>query len=62
MDRGRAMASEIMLPTTGIRSLIREDKCHQIISHIQVRSVRLGMMTMNQSLFELRQEETDHLG
>lgn len=53
--RGRAMAAEIMIPTTGIRSLIREDKCHQIISHIQTGG-KLGMQTMNQSLFTLYQQ------
>ncbi len=51
-SRGRAMACEIMLPNSGIRSLIREDKCHQIMSHIQTGG-RVGMRTMNQSLFEL---------
>jgi len=51
-SRGRAMASEIMIPTSAIRSLIREDKCHQIMSHIQT-GAKWGMKTMNQSLFEL---------
>ncbi len=51
-SRGRALACEIMLPNSGIRSLIREDKCHQIMSHIQTGG-RVGMRTMNQSLFEL---------
>jgi twitching motility protein PilT len=51
-SRGRAMACEIMIPQSAIRSLIREDKCHQILSHIQTGG-RVGMRTMNQSLFEL---------
>ncbi|MBA3685749.1 MAG: type IV pilus twitching motility protein PilT [Planctomycetes bacterium] len=51
-SRGRAMACEIMLPNSAIRSLVREDKCHQILSHIQTGG-RIGMRTMNQSLFEL---------
>jgi twitching motility protein PilT len=50
--RGRALAAEVMLPNSAIRSLIREDKCHQIQSHIQTGS-RVGMRTMNQSLFDL---------
>lgn len=50
--RGRAMAAEIMIPNAAIRALIRDDKCHQIQSHIQTGS-KLGMMTMNQSLFNL---------
>lgn len=50
--RGRCMAAEIMIPQTAIRSLIREDKCHQIVSHIQTGS-KYGMSTMNQSLYAL---------
>lgn len=50
--RGRAMAAEVMIPNSAIRSLIREDKCHQILSHIQTGG-RIGMRTMNQSLYEL---------
>ncbi|MHC5068648.1 MAG: type IV pilus twitching motility protein PilT, partial [Planctomycetota bacterium] len=52
--RGRHLCSEIMMPTSAIRSLIREDKCHQIISHIQTGS-KYGSRTMNQSLFSLYQ-------
>ena len=51
-SRGRAMACEIMVPNSAIRALIRDDKCHQIMSHIQT-GAKLGMRTMNQSLFEL---------
>jgi len=51
-SRGRALCSEVMIPNSAIRSLIREDKCHQIMSHIQT-GAKLGMRTMNQSLFEL---------
>ena len=46
------MAGEIMLPNAAIRALIRDDKCHQILSHIQTGG-KVGMKTMNQSLFEL---------
>jgi len=49
---GRALCAEGMVPNSAIRSLIREDKCHQIISHIQTGS-KYGSCTMNQSLFEL---------
>jgi len=49
--RGRVLVSEIMLPNSAIRSLIREDKCHQILSHIQT-GAKVGMKTLNQSLFE----------
>jgi len=50
--RGRALAAEVMMPNSAIRSLIREDKCHQILSHIQT-GAKNGMRTMNQSLYEL---------
>jgi twitching motility protein PilT len=50
--RGRAMASEIMISTAGIRALIREGKTHQLYSHIQTGG-RLGMKTMATSLHEL---------
>ncbi len=51
-SRGRVLCAEVMLPNSAIRSLIREDKCHQILSHIQTGG-KYGMCTMNQSLFEL---------
>ncbi len=50
--KGRVMAAEVMIPNSAIRSLIREDKCHQIESHIQT-GAKFGMRTMNQSLYEL---------
>ena len=52
MGGGRVMAMEVMVCTPAIRSLIRDDKIHQIYSLIQVGG-RYGMRTMNQSLFEL---------
>jgi len=50
--KGRALASEIMLASPAIRSLIREDKAHQIYSVMQTQR-KLGMVTMNQSLADL---------
>ena len=50
--KGRALASEIMISNSAIKSLIRENKAHQIYSQIQTGG-KLGMATMNQSLFEL---------
>ncbi len=50
-SRGRVLTCEIMIPSFAIRSLIREDKCHQIMSHIQT-GAKNGMRTMNQSLME----------
>lgn len=50
---GRAMAMEIMVPTSAIRNLIREDKLHQIYSAMQTGQGENGMQTMNQSLYYL---------
>ena len=44
---------EILVPTPGIRNLIREDKVHQIYSAMQTGQEKLGMQTMNQSLATL---------
>ncbi len=50
--KGRVLASEIMIANPAIRSLIRENKVHQVYSVIQVNQ-KMGMKTMNQSLYEL---------
>jgi len=50
--RGRTLGAEIMVCNSAVRSLIRDDKAHQIYSIIQTGG-KLGMRTMNQSLFEL---------
>jgi twitching motility protein PilT len=50
---GRAVALEILVPTPGIRNLIREDKVHQIYSAMQTGQEKGGMQTMNQSLAAL---------
>jgi twitching motility protein PilT len=52
---GRVVALEIMMPTSGIRNLIREDKIHQIYSAMQAGQEKMGMQTMNQSLATLFQ-------
>lgn len=49
---GRALATEVLVATPAVRSLIREGKIHQIYSVIQT-SQKIGMKTMNQSLSEL---------
>jgi len=49
-EPGRVCAMEIMVPTPGIRNLIREDKIHQIYSQMQIGQEKTGMITMNQSL------------
>jgi twitching motility protein PilT len=50
--KGRVLAAEIMLATPAVRSLIRDNKIHQIYSVIQTGG-KLGMKTMNQALAEL---------
>ncbi|MCM8813952.1 MAG: type IV pili twitching motility protein PilT, partial [Candidatus Omnitrophica bacterium] len=49
---GRVLVCEIMLATPAIRSMVREQKVHQIYSIIQT-SQKEGMRTMNQSIYEL---------
>jgi twitching motility protein PilT len=50
---GRAMALEIMIPNSGIRNLIRDDKIHQIYSMMQTGQEKFGMQTFNQALATL---------
>ena len=50
--RGRVLASEILLVNHAVRSLIREQKIHQIYSVLQTGQ-KEGMRTMNQTLYEL---------
>ncbi len=50
---GRVLAYELMIPNSGIRNLIRENKLQQIYSLMQSGQVESGMQTMNQSLFKL---------
>ena len=50
--QGRCVASEILIPTPGVRNLIREHKTHQIYSLIQTGAAH-GMQTMDMSLATL---------
>ncbi len=50
---GRVLASEVMVPNSAIRNLIREDKLHQIYSQMQIGQTKYGMQTFNQSLCDL---------
>jgi twitching motility protein PilT len=50
---GRILALEVMVPNVAIRSLIRDDKIHQLYSQMQMGQEKYGMQTMNQSLFSL---------
>ncbi len=50
--KGRVVACEVLVPTPGIRNLIREGKNHQIYSAMQTGS-KFGMQTMDSSLVDL---------
>ena len=50
--KSRVAAFEVMLGTPAIRNLVREDKAHQIPSIMQT-SKKAGMLTMDDSIFEL---------
>ena len=50
--RGRVLATEFLIVNHAVRSLIREQKIHQIYSVIQTGQ-KEGMRTKNQTLFEL---------
>ncbi len=52
-DGGRALAVEVMVPTDGIRALIRDAKVHQIYSQMQLGQGVHEMQTFNQSLADL---------
>ena len=49
---GRTVAAEVLVPTPGVRNLIREGKTHQIYSLIQTGGAH-GMQTMDASLAQL---------
>ncbi len=53
IDGGRALAVEVMVPTDGIRALIRDAKIHQVYSQMQLGQATHGMQTFNQSLADL---------
>lgn len=49
---GRVLATEMLIITSAVRSMIREAKIHQVYSVMQT-SKKEGMKTMNQALYEL---------
>ncbi|MCX6345918.1 MAG: type IV pilus twitching motility protein PilT [Armatimonadetes bacterium] len=51
---GRCVAIEILIATSAIRNLIREDKTHQIYGSLETGS-KFGMQTMDKMLVELYQ-------
>lgn len=50
--KGRVVACEVLVPTPGVRNLIREGKNHQIYSAMQTGG-KFGMQTMDAALVEL---------
>jgi twitching motility protein PilT len=56
--QGRVAALEILVATSGLRNLIRDDKVHQIYGAMQAGQEKFGMQTMNQSLARLVQRKT----
>lgn len=53
---GRVLATEVLITTPAVRSLVRESKAHQLYSVIQT-SQKDGMNTMNQALYDLYQKK-----
>ena len=51
-DKGRVAAFEIMVATSAIRNLIREDKTHQIDTAVQT-GAKFGMQTLDTSLLDI---------
>ena len=61
--QGRVLACEVLIANSAIRNLIREDKTHQIYSHLQMGQGKHGMLTFNQSLLshiQSRAISTEH--
>lgn len=50
---GRALATEVVIPTSAVRQLLREDKIPQIYSIMQTGQAKHGMQTLNQALVDL---------
>lgn len=57
-DGSVALAMEVLIPTPGVRNLIRENKMSQIYSMMQVGQNQTGMITMNQSILSLLLKRT----
>lgn len=53
LDGNLVLAYELLIPTPGIRALIRDGKVYQIYSMMQVGQSHSGMVTMNQCLMSL---------
>lgn len=54
---GMALAVELLVSTSGVSSIIKEGKLHQLVNALQAGK-RLGMQTMDDSLMELARSGT----
>ncbi len=54
--RGRVVATEVLVPTSGIRNMIREAKTHQLLTAMQTGH-QYGMQTMDTSLADLHRRD-----
>lgn len=54
--KGRILASEVLIATSAVKNLIREQKIEQIATVIQTGG-KYGMVTMNQSLVDLYKKQ-----
>ena len=52
---GRVLAAEVLVATSGVRNLIREDKVHQVGAALETGAVH-GMQSMDRSLAMLVRE------
>ena len=52
---GLVLAAEVLMMTGAVRSMVREEKVHQVYSVMQT-GTEMGMQTMNQSLYKLFRE------
>lgn len=57
---GRLLATEILIPHSGIRNTIREGKTHQVSSQMQTGQTSTGMRTMDQSLATMVRKKLIH--
>lgn len=55
--KGRVLAAEVFVVTPAAKSMIRDEKIHQVYSILQT-SQKIGMKTMNQSLCDLYKSGT----
>lgn len=55
MDGGRSVAAEVLIASSGVRAMIRDQKTHQLNTAIQT-GYNIGMRSFTDSLFQLVQD------